>query len=89
MKKIIALGGVLIAVLLGAVGCSKFTEPWNDAKIEKKDDSPAEVYSMPDGFNNFSTKCDQHGNRVYVLYHNDQPYGGITVVPNDPSCTKR
>lgn len=83
-----AIAAALGAVLLGTAGCAKFTEPWNDAKIENKDDSPAEVYSMPDGFGNFATKCDRHGNRVYTLYHSDSPYGGITVIPADPSCKR-
>lgn len=82
------VAALMAAALLTATGCAKMTEPWNDAKISGKDDSPAEVYSMPDGFSNFATKCDRHGNRVYVLYHGDNPYGGVTVVPADPSCKK-
>jgi hypothetical protein len=89
MKKHALWGAAIAVVLLSTAGCSKITEPWNDAKIEHKDDSPAEVYSMPDGFSNFATKCDRHGNRVYVLYHGDNPYGSMTVTPNDPSCSKR
>lgn len=85
-KSVIAALSVL--ALATVTGCSKSGEPWNDAKIERKDNSPAEVYSMPDGFGNFATKCDRHGNRIYTLYHFDSPYGGITVVPNDPSCKR-
>ena len=42
---------------------------------------------MPDGFSNAATKCD-HGNRVYVIYHGDNPYGTISVVPQDPTCRR-
>lgn len=40
---------------------------------------------MSDGFSNLGTKCD-HGNRVYVVYHGDNPYGSVAVVPADPTC---
>jgi hypothetical protein len=89
VKKRAALVAAGIAVLFGVTGCSKYTEPWNDAKIEKKYDDPAEVYSMPDGFSNVATKCDVHGNRIYVVYHGDNAYGSVDVVANDPSCAKR
>lgn len=65
-------------------GCSSLTEPFNDAPISKKDDTPAEVYSMPDGFANVASKCDRHGNRIYTT----RTDGGeaMAVVPQDPSC---
>ncbi|TDD37834.1 hypothetical protein E1287_07180 [Actinomadura sp. KC06] len=75
-------------VLALASGCAKMTEPFNDAPIKSKDDSAAEVYSMPDGFSNVATKCDRHGNRIYVVYHGDNPYGALNVVPQDPSCKR-
>lgn len=69
-----------------ATGCSqKAMEPWNDAPIAHKDDSAAEVYSMPDGFNNVASKCDGHGHRMFTLYHGDSTYGGVAVVA-DPAC---
>ncbi|MEV0403446.1 hypothetical protein [Actinoallomurus sp. NPDC050550] len=42
---------------------------------------------MPDGFSNLATKCD-HGNRVYSAYKGDSNRAAVTVVPNDPTCTK-
>lgn len=77
---------IAATVLLGLAGCSSFTEPFNDAPISEKDDSPAEVYSMPDGFANVASKCDRHGNRIYTT----RTDGGeaMAVVPNDPSCSK-
>jgi hypothetical protein len=75
--------------LTAGTGCDAFTEEWNDAKVEHKYDHPAEVYSMPDGFANFASKCDVHGNRVYTTRWGGDGQGkAITVVPNDPSCNK-
>lgn len=76
---------------LTLTGCASMTEPFNDAPIERKDDSPAEVYSMPDGFANVATKCDRHGNRIYTTRESGSGGGGkaVAVVANDPSCAKR
>ncbi|MFC7550048.1 hypothetical protein [Plantactinospora sp. GCM10030261] len=75
-----------IAVTLIVAGCSKITEPFNDApRSNTTNSTPADVITFPDGFSNASTKCD-HGNRLYVAYHGDSPYAAIAVVPNDPSC---
>lgn len=87
MKTTPVVAAVLAGFALFAVsGCAKLTEPYNDAPIKSKDDTPAEVYSFPDGFSNVASKCDKYGNRIYVIYHGDSPYGGLNVVPNDPSC---
>jgi hypothetical protein len=84
MKKIVAIvAGSMLAV--GALsGCSSLTEPFNDAPISSKNDKPAEVYSFPDGYNNVASKCDNHGNRIFVVRTGDGR--GVAVVPNDPSC---
>lgn len=85
-----ALGAaVAAAVVLTGAGCSKYTEQFKDApKSKVRNDSPADVFNMPDGFSNGASKCD-HGNRVYVLFHEDKAYGGIAVVPQDPTCAGR
>jgi hypothetical protein len=78
----------LSALLLGGcdLGENKYTEPWNDApRMGAIITEPVEVIANADGFSNLSTGCS-HGNRWYVLYHADAPYGGISVVANDPSC---
>lgn len=75
-----------VAGTLTLTGCSKIVEPFNDAPIERKDDSPAVVLSMPDGFSNIAVKCEGP-NRVYTIYHGDSPYGAIAVAPNDPRCS--
>jgi hypothetical protein len=77
-----------IATLIGggtACAMGKTTEPFSDAPRGVTNDDRADTITFPDGFNNASTKCD-HGNRVYVVFHSDSPYGAIAVVPADPTC---
>lgn len=88
MKKKIAFLGVSAVLAISLTGCGKYTEPFKDAPRDGVNDSPAQTVTMPDGFNNLATKCD-HGNRVYTLYHNDAAYGGVAVVPHDPTCAGR
>lgn len=84
MKKI---AGLLIVPLLALSACAKGVEPFKDADRGATNDSSADTLTFPDGFSNAATKCD-HGNRVYVLFKGDNPYGGVAVVPNDPTCTE-
>ncbi|MFD7900538.1 hypothetical protein [Streptomyces sp. NPDC059743] len=80
---------VTLATVAGAViltGCGdKYQEPFKDAPRGTTNNERADLITMPDGFSNASTKCD-HGNRVYTLYHGDEKYGSIAVVPQDPTC---
>lgn len=88
MKKfLITAVTVLSLVSLSACLGGKATESKNDAPSSngKGDGSPAAVYWMPDGFSNWSEKCDGHGFRVFVLFHNNAAYGGITAIA-DPAC---
>lgn len=84
MRKTLA---VLASVLLlgSMVGCAKMQEPFKDAPRGSTNSGPADTITMPDGFSNVATKCD-HGNRVYVIYHNDAAYGSLAVVPNAEDC---
>lgn len=79
---IIATGAALV---LAGCGSDKISEPYKDAPRTGMNTSGAETGSMPDGFSNYSTKCDRPGIRVYVLYHADAPYGSITAIA-DPKC---
>ncbi|MDX3205080.1 MULTISPECIES: hypothetical protein [Streptomyces] len=78
-----------VLAVLAATGCSRFGEEYNDAPVSEKDDTSAEIYSMPDGFANVASKCDRHGNRIYTT-RGDSNGGGkaVAVVPQDPTCAK-
>ena len=83
----LALAAVAVAAVLAAVGCSKATETFNDAPVNSKNDLPADVYSMPDGFSNVASKCDGKGHRIFVAYHGDSAYAAIAVI-DDAACGK-
>lgn len=82
------IAAVLLMVGLSGCGADKVSEPFKDADRGRTNSEPADVGQMPDGFSNYATKCD-HGNRVYVLFKGDNPYGSIAVVPNAPGCGER
>ena len=76
-----ALGAVLLLS-----GCSeKMKEPFRDAGVSGRNDNPATIGTMPDGFNNWAAKCDGP-NMVYTPYHGNEKYAALAVVPNDPRC---
>lgn len=78
---------LLTPILALAPACSnKAAQVYNDSpRTAAQNDAPATVGNMPDGFSNWARKCDGP-NMVYVLYHSDNPYGSISVVPGDPRC---
>jgi hypothetical protein len=84
-----AIAGAATAMLFvfaGAASCDKATEPFKDSPRSGFNNDPANVGSMPDGFNNWSAKCDGP-NMVYTVFHSDSSYGSVAVAPNDPRCT--
>lgn len=85
-KSKIVASVIAAGIIAVGTGCSSMTESFNDAPISRKIDTPAEVYSMPDGFANVASKCDLHGNRIYTT----RTDGGeaLAVVPADPSCKR-
>lgn len=89
MRHYVMAGGIGLALagVLGLSGCgvAKYTEPFQDAPRGSTNNTPADTVTFPDGFSNVATKCD-HGNRVYVAYHNDKAYAAIAVVPNAEEC---
>jgi hypothetical protein len=88
--------GAAAAFALAACGSdSKTVEQYKDAGVSSRNDAPAEVGTMPDGFSNWASKCDGP-NRVYTVFHynNAKDTGGdvagaIAVVANDPRCTSK
>ncbi|HEX5493753.1 MAG TPA: hypothetical protein VFX70_04155 [Mycobacteriales bacterium] len=84
MKKLAAI--VAVFAVLFTAGCAKATERFKDAPRSGHDNgAPADLIRMPYGFSNVAAKCDGP-NRVYTLFQNDNRYGAIAVVPNDPRC---
>jgi hypothetical protein len=85
-KKIAVTAAGVAAGVLMLTGCNdKLKEPFKDAGVSQRNDRPADVGSMPDGFSNYATKCDRPGIRIYVIFHSDFKYGSITAIA-DPTC---
>ena len=81
-----AIAAVIAAVFVaGCSPSSKITQPFQDAPVSGMLKGPAEIGTMPDGFNNFAEKCDDHGNRVFVIFHSDGAYGSVFAM-KDPTC---
>jgi hypothetical protein len=93
-RAISILSVVAAAMLLAACDSdSKRVEQYRDAPMGTRNDGPADIGTMPDGFSNWAAKCDGP-NRVYVIFHysnnkesGGDTYGSIAVAPNDPRCT--
>jgi hypothetical protein len=78
-----------LAFVAFVAGCSqKQQEQFRDAPTSTRDRSPVELYDNADGFSNWSEKCDRHGFRVFVAFHNDGSYAAMTAQP-DPTCPKQ
>ncbi|MFI1768645.1 hypothetical protein ACH41H_42345 [Streptomyces sp. NPDC020800] len=81
--------GLLVVVGSLVAGCS---DSYNDkrgkgdAPVQGRagDDTPAEVFNMPDGFGNLATKCVGHGFRAYVTTNADAP-SNVQIV-QDKAC---
>ena len=86
MNRYLTACAVAALAVLTLTSCGeKASEPFKDAPQGQRNNSAADTMTFPDGFSNVATKCD-HGNRVYVAFKGDKPYGALAVVPNDPSC---
>lgn len=84
MKRRIAVAGMAVLLLTGCG--AKATEPFKDSPTAgDRNEAPARVITMPDGFSNVAGKCDG-SNYVYSGYHGDDNRMSIAVVPNDPRC---
>jgi hypothetical protein len=82
-------GLVAIGVILAttASSCDSATEPFRDAPRDPNTNSgAARIIEFPDGFSNWSAKCDGP-NMIYSGYHgNDNRISGFGIA-NDPRCT--
>ncbi|MGV9557258.1 hypothetical protein [Streptomyces sp. NPDC003401] len=81
--------GLVVVVGSMVAGCS---DDYNDERGKGDapvrggagDDTPAEVFNMPDGFGNLATKCVGHGFRAYVTTNAGAP-SNIEIV-QDTTC---
>lgn len=89
MNKKWIVAALVAAALSGLSACgqnSKAVQQYNDAPTKgQNDNSPAQIINMPDGFSNVAFKCVR-GDGIYVIFHQDKAYGGLTVVDADPAC---
>lgn len=80
---------VAVVALVVLTGCS---QDYNDkrgkgdAPVQGKqgDNTPAQVFNMPDGFGNLATKCVGHGYRAYVTTNASGP-SNVEIV-EDQAC---
>lgn len=79
-----------LAFVTTVAGCvkQKQQEPYRDAPTSVRDRSAVELYDNADGFTNWSEKCDRHGFRVFVAFHQNGSYAAMTAQP-DPTCPKQ
>ncbi len=49
------------------------------------DRTPAEVYAMPEHYNNVASKCDKRGHRIFITSNKRQAPSNLVVI-DDPSC---
>lgn len=76
-----------LLALLALAGCGGTPERQNAHQTPGRqvDRTPAEVYAMPDHYNNVASKCDRHGHRIFITSNKDQAPSNLVVV-TDPSC---
>lgn len=72
--------------LLGLAGCGA-PERQNAHQTPEGqiDRTPAEIYAMPDHYNNVASKCDEHGHRIFITSNKDQAPSNLVVI-EDSSC---
>lgn len=89
MKKILVAVGVAGAVIVGLTGCQSFAEEWNDAPVKRKNDAPAVIGSMPDGFANWAEKCDDSGNLLVTTKESNGAGKVVTMLHLPKICPER
>lgn len=60
-------------------------EDWRDVRVGSRDDSPAHIIHMPNGYSNAAFKCNG-GTGVYVTMNGNGR--ALAVAPNDPACAR-
>ena len=75
----------LAVLALVASGCATQKERVNAHQSTNVDRTPAEVYAMPNYYNNVASKCDRHGHRIFVTSNKSSAPSNLVVI-NDASC---
>ena len=79
-------GAVLTIASLALAGCGgPERENARQTPEGQVDRGAADVYAMPDHYNNVASKCDKHGHRIFVTSNKDQAPSNLVVI-EDPSC---
>ncbi len=81
-----ALASAVVAAGFTAAACSNtgtFGEEFRDTGVANRDDTPADIIQMPEGFSNVAAKCDGTS-RVYVT-RNDNGRA-VAVIADHPKC---
>ena len=81
MRKLLVTG---TAVALVLTGCTQ-KERVNAHQSNNVDRTPADVYAMPNYYNNVASKCDGHGHRIFVTSNKSSAPSNLVVI-NDTSC---
>ncbi|MFB7027160.1 MULTISPECIES: hypothetical protein [unclassified Streptomyces] len=82
MKRLaVGIGAALAALSLSS--CS----PDDTASVEQREKGSAEIYVMPEDFPAVASKCDGHGNRIFVSEDGEKAGYDIAVV-SDSKCFK-
>jgi len=82
MRKLLLATSAVVA--LAAAGCTQ-KERVNAHQSTNVDRTPAEVYAMPNFYNNVASKCDGHGHRIFVTSNKSSAPSNLIVI-NDASC---
>jgi hypothetical protein len=85
MRRSWRVGLALLAVAVLTACSQKDREPFRDASVSDRNESPARVLTFPDGFSNVAAKCDGP-NMVYTAFKGDANRASLSVVAGDPRC---
>jgi len=71
-------------VALVSSGCTQ-KERVNAHQSTNVNRDPAEIYAMPNYYNNVASKCDGHGHRIFATSNKSNAPSNLVVI-NDASC---
>ena len=83
MRNLLLLTACAVVALVSS-GCAQ-KERVNAHQSTNVDRGPAEIYAMPNYYNNVATKCDGHGHRIFVTSNKANAPSNLVGI-NDASC---